>query len=139
MNKEEHFIGKVTLKALITQNGKVLITRDARDPDIWELPGGRMNVGETLEQGLKREIKEELGVEIVPQKIIFTEPFKQTSTGESTLLIAYEVQLDKNTAFVFSDKEIAEIKWINADEIKNQKIYDVCLHALQDFFHKKSL
>lgn len=139
MNKEEHFIGKVTLKALITQNGKVLITRDARDLDIWELPGGRLNVGELPIDGLKREIKEELSVEIIPLNVIFIEPFKQSSTGEPTLLIVYESNLENNAEFVFGDDgETAEIKWISASELKHQKIYDVCLHALQDFFHKKS-
>jgi 8-oxo-dGTP diphosphatase len=53
--------------ALIFHKGKLLITQ--RQPDahlggLWEFPGGKREPGETFEQCLVREIREELGVEI---------------------------------------------------------------------------
>ncbi|MDM7925588.1 MAG: A/G-specific adenine glycosylase [bacterium] len=52
---------------IIWKNGKFLITlRPARGMlgGLWEFPGGKAEPGETLEQCLKREIREELGIEI---------------------------------------------------------------------------
>jgi len=53
--------------ALIFRDGKLLVAQ--RHPDVhlggaWEFPGGKRHPGETFEQCLVREIREELGVEI---------------------------------------------------------------------------
>ena len=53
--------------ALITKDNKVLICQRKQDdafPLLWEFPGGKVEESETYHQALKREIKEELGVEI---------------------------------------------------------------------------
>ena len=54
--------------ALIMDNGKVLITRRApseRQAGGWEFPGGKMKEGETPEECVIREIKEELSIDII--------------------------------------------------------------------------
>jgi len=51
--------------ALIEQNGRMLICQRSRNgsfPLSWEFPGGKVEPGESLPQGLARELQEELGV-----------------------------------------------------------------------------
>ena len=58
--------------ALIFHGGKLLITqRHAKSHlgGLWEFPGGKLELGETFEQCLVREIREELGVEISVGKL----------------------------------------------------------------------
>ena len=57
----------VVAAAIIHQEGKVFITRRKLDADqggLWEFPGGKHEKGESLEQCLKRELKEEINVEV---------------------------------------------------------------------------
>ena len=57
-------------KAVIVRDGRVLLVRksmeDPFNPGRWELPGGRLKDGETIDEAIRREVKEELDLVISP-------------------------------------------------------------------------
>lgn len=60
---------RAALKAIIVEDGKVLLGKrisDDEDHGYFEMPGGKADVGETLEEAIKREVLEETGVEVEP-------------------------------------------------------------------------
>ena len=58
----------LAVSAAIFRNGRVLIVRRARPPayGLYTLPGGGVELGETLEQAVVREVREETALEIEP-------------------------------------------------------------------------
>jgi mutator protein MutT len=74
-NRKSYIVNRKSIEvsaALVFHNGKLLITQ--RHPKshlggLWEFPGGKREAGETFEQCLVREIREELGVEISVEKL----------------------------------------------------------------------
>lgn len=131
---DQHFIGKVRQKVIIAKDNQVLITRE-RGEDVWEVPGGRLNLGEIPEEGLRREVREELGVEIQLGPIIYIGQYIKSSTGEHHLFLAYTATLkDESKPFTLQEDEISETKWITKDELFDQKMYDNCLNALKKYF-----
>ena len=59
--------------AIILKDGKILIAQRKPDDHLggyWEFPGGKREPGETIEECLVREVREELGVEILPEKLL---------------------------------------------------------------------
>ena len=61
--------------AIIWQDGKILITKRPEGKHLegmWEFPGGKKEETETLEECITREIREELGVDIKPGKLLLT-------------------------------------------------------------------
>ena len=58
--------------ALIFRHGKMLLIERGREPfkGYWSLPGGVLEVGETLERGVAREVKEETGLEVTPVALV---------------------------------------------------------------------
>ena len=60
--------------SIIHQDGKILATQQGNDEykGLWEFPGGKMEPGETEEQAIVREIREELNVEIGVEKKVCT-------------------------------------------------------------------
>jgi 8-oxo-dGTP diphosphatase len=58
--------------ALIFNRGKILLVERAKEPlkGYWSLPGGVLETGETLEQGVIREVREETGLEVKPLKVL---------------------------------------------------------------------
>ena len=84
---------------------------DAGRPGGWELPGGKCEAGETLEQAAVREIREELGCEIrVHDRLDRTEEIRPGLTLEVVVadLVAGEPQA----------LEHAELRWLAAEELE---------------------
>ncbi|MFX0124145.1 MAG: NUDIX domain-containing protein [Candidatus Hodarchaeota archaeon] len=63
---------------LISENGKIVLIQRKGDTyyDFWALPGGTVDEGETVEEALIREMKEETGINVEPKEIlgIFSDP-----------------------------------------------------------------
>lgn len=51
------------------QEGRILLQRRT-DNDLWALPGGTMEIGETLAEAVIREVREETGLDVVPSRIV---------------------------------------------------------------------
>ena len=81
MNMDKRRIG---VRAIIYKDGKLLAVRhkskDGTPKDFWAIPGGGLDPGESLEDGLKREIEEELGVSITPGRLLFVQQFTSSRT-----------------------------------------------------------
>lgn len=58
------------LAGIATREGHVLLQR-AENMDIWFLPGGRAELGETAEDGLRREMREELNADVHVERLAF--------------------------------------------------------------------
>jgi 8-oxo-dGTP diphosphatase len=134
--KETHFNGKVAQKAVIEVEGKVLILRDPREKqEIWEIPGGRMNEGEIPEEGLAREIKEELGVDCIVHEIIHLQQFFQTNEGKNALMIVYRATLkNPDVPFALATEEVSEIRFITEADIDNINLFPEYVVTLRKYF-----
>lgn len=58
----------VSIKGVVIRDGKVLLLKNERDE--WELPGGKLDLGETPEACVAREILEEVGWQVEPETIL---------------------------------------------------------------------
>ncbi len=69
---------RVGVNALIFDEGRVLLAH-RRDIDWWNVPGGGMELGETVEEAVCREVREETGLEVVVEYLVgvYSKPQKQ--------------------------------------------------------------
>lgn len=130
---EEHVVAKIAQRAIIEKDGKVLIVRNPDDRE-WEIPGGRLNKNELPEEGLVREIREEIGVEIIPQGIVFVNMFVHKIEGDHLNVIYWANLADPEKSLVFEEAEVAEVRWITPAELHTQPIWDDNREALEIFF-----
>jgi len=120
---------RIAAKSFIIKDGKLLILKrdsdDIQKPNIWEIPGGRLELGENPSEGIKRETKEETGIDIdvlYPLNIRhFVRDDKQTIT---MLIFLCKAVNDK----VKLGKEHSDFEWIPLEK---------CKEKLTDFFHKE--
>jgi ADP-ribose pyrophosphatase YjhB (NUDIX family) len=57
--------------AIIIKNGKVLLNQMGSNPEFWFPPGGRAELLETSEESLRREMREELGEEVLVERLLW--------------------------------------------------------------------
>jgi len=69
---------RIAVSALIFEEGRVLLAH-RRDIDWWNLPGGGMEVGETVEEALYREVYEETGLQVEIEQLVgvYSKPQKR--------------------------------------------------------------
>lgn len=136
-----HFDGQVAQKALIEKGDKVLVVRDPRSPgELWELPGGRLNVGEDAKEGLAWELKEELGADCQIHEVLHIQQFFQKIAQRNALLIVYRVTLsDPDSNFTLQEGEVVDVRWVDADESSKLEFFSEYRSVLDNYFNNQSL
>jgi 8-oxo-dGTP diphosphatase len=129
----------VGVGAVIVHNGEVLIVRRANPPlqGEWSIPGGALDLGEKLRDGVAREVLEETGlvVEVGPVLDVFDSIFPDSEgrTQYHYVLIDYLCHPRSGTAVAASDA--AEICWARPEELlalgMKQVTIDVIRKALE--------
>ena len=115
----------LAVSAAIFRDGRVLIVRRARPPahGLYTLPGGGVELGETLEGAIIREVREETGLEIAPLALVgFREAIARDAAGR---VERHFVILPFAARWVGGEialsEELAEAHWRKLDELTGLK------------------
>lgn len=105
----------VTVGALIyTAAGEVLMVRTHKWSDLWGIPGGKIKWGETSEDALRREIKEETDLDIEDIEFVLVQDCihsKEFYRDAHFVLLNYVCRSKGSTAVVLND-EAREFRWV---------------------------
>ena len=107
--------------AIIPRDGKILIaqrhTTSRFEPSKWEFPGGKVDFGEHPEESLKRELKEELGVEIEtgPLYEVISHVYNNNGDIRHVVLLFYICHVLEGEA---EPLDCQDIKWVDKEEMK---------------------
>lgn len=108
----------VSVKGVIVRGDKVILLRNERDE--WELPGGKLEPGESPEQCLAREIAEELQLEIEPRALLDSWVYT-IARGVDVLVLTYGCVESFAAEAALSD-EHKELRWFPVAELEAAKM-----------------
>jgi ADP-ribose pyrophosphatase YjhB (NUDIX family) len=118
----------LAVSAAIFRNGRVLIVRRARPPadGLYTLPGGGVELGETLEQAVVREVREETALEIEP---IALAGYRQAIArdGEGRIerhFVILPFAARWITGEVLLNDELTDARWLAPAELSGLKTTD---------------
>lgn len=123
-------------KAFIISEGKLLLVRksddDPNQAGKWEVPGGRMAFGEEIDEHLKREVREEVGLDVCPGRPFYVWQWRIQRPGEkgeirdmqivAVARICDPLSTEFSTEKRVADDFLAEIAWVPFDDIKKYNV-----------------
>jgi 8-oxo-dGTP diphosphatase len=111
----------IAVKVQIWREEKLLIIKRAPDddyyPGFWDVPGGSLHKGETVEQGLRRETREEAGLSLSRIR-----PLTSWSHGQDQMFeIGLSYLATSETEAVTLSDEHTDFVWMTPDKVSDYK------------------
>ena len=100
----------------ITCNGKILLAHNSNFPNNWySLIAGYADIGESLEETVIREVKEEVGLNVKNIRYYKSQPWPFSGS----MMIGFFAEADDNQTICADNKEITEAAWYNRGNLPN--------------------
>lgn len=109
-------------KIINPETGKVLVQERIKSWKGIAFPGGKINLGESIVQSVKREIFEETGLKISDLKLCGMKDWYDTKSNERYVVFLY--QTDKFEGVIIDETYEGKNYWITEEELKQEKLAD---------------
>jgi 8-oxo-dGTP diphosphatase len=125
----------VGVGAVIVHHGRVLVVRRATEPlkGEWSVPGGMLELGEKLKEGIAREVLEETGLAVEPTEVlevidsIFADP--DGRTRYHYVLIDYLCRVVSGQALAATD--VSEVRWVSEAELDSLNMREITVRVIK--------
>lgn len=107
---------------IMNEKGEILLQKRSpskkSNPNLWAKTSGQVDRGETAENAIVREVKEELGVKIPEEQIKVMDIYKSNSSSKSFIynflfIVNYEID-----DYILQKDEVAEVKYVEIEDIE---------------------
>lgn len=119
---------------ILNSEHKLLILKRAAfdtSPNLWEMPGGTLELGEEIQNGIIREIKEETGLAITPlYPVTALSGISKKDFSKQIIRIAYLCFIDASNQTVQLSTEHADFIWIDPHHITHTPLSDLLEETL---------
>lgn len=131
----------VGIGALIFHRGRILMAKRGKEPlkGWWSLPGGVVETGETLDFAVRREVREETGLEVQPLRVfeiferIMHDP--EGATEYHYVLIDYVCRITGGALCAGDD--VSHVQWMRENELSTVQITEGTLAVIERAFRKR--
>ena len=110
---------KPVVGTLISKNDKILLVKSFKWQGVYSIPGGHIEYGETIEDACKREVKEEVGLDVTFDKVLFVQEamFPKDYHKTDKHFIFLECVCTANSDKVELDnREMQEYLWVEPEK-----------------------
>ena len=133
--RKEYIITSV-VAVIVDEQERVLLTRRSIPPfkNMWVMPGGKIDLGEPILTALKREVDEEVGLEIQVERLI--DVFEHVTPGEDNchyIILFYRCR-PVHFEVQHNQDEVLEAAWVPRHDLPLYQMPDGTRHILGKLF-----
>jgi ADP-ribose pyrophosphatase YjhB (NUDIX family) len=124
---------------VVVHDGRVLLIRRGKDPLLgrWTVPGGTVELGESLEEAVVREMGEETGLEVEPLEVLGVFDRIHREGGRVVyhyVVVDYLCRWRSGRARAGSDA--LEVAWVSPEEIGGYEVPPGALEVVSEAFRR---
>ncbi len=129
---------QLAVGAIVFHEGKVLLVKRGNPPakDTWSIPGGSVELGETLQDAAEREIWEETGIVIKAKKPVFTFDFvdKDNQGKIRYHYVIIDLYAEYIKGSIRPGDDVVDVGWFTPSQINDIHINAVTKEFLTEYF-----
>jgi len=128
-----------TVGALIfNKEGKIFLMKSPKWKNKYVIPGGHVEMGETLKQAIEREIKEETGLNIFDIEFVYFQEFIYGNAfWKKRHFMFFDFSCRTNSTKVKPNKEVSEYRWATLKEALKLPIEPYTRKSIQEYLKMK--
>ena len=133
--KDYTHIPRVGVGAVVIEDGRVLLVRRGRQPGrgMWAIPGGLVELGETLQEAAEREILEDTGLVICAGNPFYTFDIIQRDGAGAVEFhyIIVDLRADYVSGVITPGDDAVDARWVAAEELEHMPVTPTTLKLLK--------
>ncbi|KAM3134131.1 hypothetical protein pb186bvf_013752 [Paramecium bursaria] len=133
-HQSTHFVG---VGGVIIKEGKILMVQEKNGirKGAWGVPGGLVDQGETVYQGITREIKEETNLDCSIDDIMLFREVENFKFGKSDMYFLFKMKLnDQQQPITIDQKELMDYRWVDINILDQFLLEQKARQIVIDFY-----
>ncbi|MCL4437321.1 MAG: NUDIX domain-containing protein [Thaumarchaeota archaeon] len=125
---------------IVNDSGEILLVQSYKWNNFWSVPGGHIELGERAEEAVKREVKEEVGLDVEPVKMLMVQ---QAVYPKNFMAPRHFIFMDflcrtKSSKVKLDEREIQESKWATPEEALQEKLEEFTRNLVEKYLSEKN-
>ena len=129
---------QVAVGAIVFKEDKVLLVLRGKPPaeNLWSIPGGSVELGETLQEATEREIREESGITIRAREPVYTfDVLERDDKGNVRFhYVIVDLVADYVSGELSPGDDAIDVRWFSTDDVNKLKVSEATRKLLKERF-----
>ncbi len=126
---------------IINDSGDILLVKSYKWNNFWSVPGGHIELGERAEEAVKREVKEEVGLDVEPIKMLMVQ---QAVYPKNFMAPKHFIFMDflcrtKSSEVKLDNREIQGSKWVTPEAALQEKLEEFTRNLVEKYLSEKKV
>ena len=129
---------RVAVGAIVFKEDKVLLVLRGKPPaeNLWSIPGGSVELGETLQEATEREIMEEAGITIRAREPVYTfDVLERDDKGKVRFhYVIVDLAADYVSGELSPGDDAIDVRWFSTEDVNKLKVSEATRKLLKERF-----
>ncbi len=125
---------------MVIHEGRALLIKRGSEPlkDQWSIPGGTLELGESIQEGVRRELLEETGIEVRVGELIevFDRIFRDAAGNIQYHFVIVDYLCEKISGEAKPASDVTDTAWVREEDLWNYKLTEAATRVIRKAFAK---